>query len=554
MTRWRAWVALVVPFVLAAVGAATAAAAPGDVRASFDAPCKYPTGLATDGQQLYVLDWREARIHVVAPADGRLARSLPAPTLRPHGLTWGGGRLYVSDDRTGWIYAIDPQTGAVAHSFEGPGERVTGLAYADDGLWLLERRRGQIHKVVPADGTILTYFPAPNDSCTSLAFDGRYLWSADRVKNEIYLIDPADGTVLGILDAPAPYAAGLAWLDGHLWNVDFQTRKLYQLVVRDRQKYRLTDTRQARVEFLWGLYNYGPGDVRDLSLAIAVPGPLPQQELLSAVEFSRPPTRNVTDQWGQPCAWFEIDTLPAGRRETLTCVVSAKVSAIRYLIFPDECGTLADIPADIRQQYTADAARYRITAPAIRDAVRQVVGDEQNPCRIVRKLYNYVIEKLEYEMVGGWDVPEVVLKRGKGSCSEYTFTLIALCRAAGVPARYVGSVVVRGDDASIDEAFHRWAEVYLPNYGWVPVDANRGDQKAPADQARGFGQMANTFLITTHGGGASQYLDWNYNAFARYGQTGYAKIEEETLAFWEPLAPTTAPAVGPGALECRPEP
>ena len=44
-------------------------------------------------------------------------------------------------------------------------------------------------------------------------------------------------------------------------------------------------------------------------------------------------------------------------------------------------------------------------------------------------------------------------------------------------------IVVRGDDASIDEAFHRWAQIYLPHYGWVPVDANRGDKPSPADQA-----------------------------------------------------------------------
>jgi transglutaminase-like putative cysteine protease len=156
-------------------------------------------------------------------------------------------------------------------------------------------------------------------------------------------------------------------------------------------------------------------------------------------------------------------------------------------------------------------------------------------------------------------VPEVVLKRGSGSCSEYTYSFVALCRAAGVPARYQGSVVVRGDDACIDKAFHRWAQVYLPGkpgsnggYGWVPVDANRGDAKTPADQARGFGQLANRFLITTQGGGDSEYLGWGYNAHARHKATGYCKVEEEHFGFWEPLeepdSPTTSAEPAPG--EC----
>ena len=162
-------------------------------------------------------------------------------------------------------------------------------------------------------------------------------------------------------------------------------------------------------------------------------------------------------------------------------------------------------------------------------------------------------------MIGGWDVPEVVMKRGSGSCSEYTFSFIALCRAAGLPARYQGSIVVRGDDASVDEAFHRWAQVYLPNYGWVPVDANRGDARSPADQARGFGELSNRFLITTESGGDSEYLAWGYNSHATWKATGYCKVEEENLGFWEPLEESrgepqtqTSGTDSPSGSQCRP--
>ena len=50
--------------------AVTAHAAPGDVTATVDSPCKYPSGLASDGTHLYVADWREARIFRIDPADG----------------------------------------------------------------------------------------------------------------------------------------------------------------------------------------------------------------------------------------------------------------------------------------------------------------------------------------------------------------------------------------------------------------------------------------------------------------------------------------------------
>ena len=505
------------------------------MRTSFDAPCKYPAGIASDGGSLYVLDWREAKIHPVSGATGEAQNVWSAPTLKPHGMTFGDGLLFISDDHTGYISAFNPTTGVVEYGFEGPGSRVTGLAHAGDALFLLEGKSRQIYKVVPTDGTILAYFPVPDRSCTCLAYDGKYLWVSNRVADELYMVDPESGAVLGILDAPGPYAAGLTWLDGHLWTADFQTRKLYQLVVRDEQKYRLSETRRARVEYYWALCNYGPGEVQDLVVNLAIPQEMPSQQLLSEIRYSVSPTKSVTDRWDQPCAVFELGGVPAAARQPLAYSVDVEVSAIRYLIDPDETGTLDDIPAKIRQDYTADGLRYRISSDYIQETVRKVVGDEKNPYWIARKIYNLVIDRLEYEMVGGWDVPEVVLKRGSGSCSEYTFAFIALCRAAGLPARYRGSIVVRGDDASVDEAFHRWAEIYLPNYGWIPVDANRGDAKTPADQARGFGNLANRFLITTQGGGDSALLEWGYNAIVKYKTTGYCNVKEENFGFWEPL-------------------
>ena len=101
---------------------------------------------------------------------------------------------------------------------------------------------------------------------------------------------------------------------------------------------------------------------------------------------------------------------------------------------------------------------------------------------------------MTYELSGGWNVAPQVLTRGNGSCSEYTFVFISMCRAAGLPARYVGSVVVRGDDASFDNTFHRWSQVYLPNYGWMHVDPQGGDREKQSEIAASIGQVDNRFL------------------------------------------------------------
>lgn len=213
--------------------------------------------------------------------------------------------------------------------------------------------------------------------------------------------------------------------------------------------------------------------------------------------------------------------------------ISLETSAIRWFVYPEKVG--AKIPPDVARLYLADDVKYDIKNPYIQGIVREVVGDETNLYWRARKLYQYLIDHMEYLLAGGWNTAPTVLRRGNGSCSEYTFSYISLCRAAGVPARYVGSLVVRGDDASYDDVFHRWCEVYLPGYGWVPIDANAGDREWPAEQAAAFGGIANRFLITTEGGGSSEYLGWNYNAEARWTTTGKCRIKVESIAEWSPI-------------------
>ncbi len=543
--------ALATSFAFLLLLACPAPAAPGDVKSEVDSPCKYPAGLATDGDLIYMLDWREAKIHAVKPDTGKLAREWDAPTLKPHGLTFADGLLYVSDDHTGGIFVMNVSSGVIERTFQAPNRRATGLAFNDGTLFILAG--GTIYRVLPEDGTILGYYDAPTGSSRCLAHDGSYLWVSDRIKDELYMVQPQSGKVLNILPSPGPYPVGIAWREGYLWNVDFQTRKAYRLAIHDDPMYHLSEPRHARAEYLWSLANYGPADVTDLTLNLAVPVALPNQKLLSDPQFSQPPTRTATDRWGQPCAVFDLGRVSAGGKATVSFSIETEVSAIRYLLIPEQAGTLEDIPEKIRSSYTVDGSRYRIDSPYIQETIKRVVGDERNPYWIARKIYDFVIDSLEYQMIGGWDVPEVVLKRGSGSCSEYTYSFVALCRAAGLPARYQGSVVVRGDDASIDEAFHRWAQIYLPNYGWVPVDANRGDQRSPADQARGFGGLSNRFLITTQGGGDSEFLGWGYNALSKYKTTGYCHITEDQFGFWEPLEEAKGASVAAraeGAREC----
>jgi len=280
---------------------------------------------------------------------------------------------------------------------------------------------------------------------------------------------------------------------------------------------------------------YGPGRVRKFQACLAVPGDMPQQKV-SSISFSPSAYTLQRDHWQQEVAVFQYEDIASGA--TLESIFEAEVaiSDIRYFIFPDHCGTLNDIPAEIRDRYTANGSKYMMEHPYIRKLAKELAGDEKNPYYIARRMFDYVREHLQYKLEGGWNVAPVVLKRGTGSCSEYSFSFIALCRAAGLPARYVGAIVVRGDDASMDDVFHRWPEVYLPNYGWIPIDPQGGDKPLPRDRALHIGNLSNRFLITTQGGGDSEYLGWYYNCNETYTSDPQVEVRIEAFGEWEPIA------------------
>ncbi len=64
-----------------------------------------------------------------------------------------------------------------------------------------------------------------------------------------------------------------------------------------------------------------------------------------------------------------------------------------------------------------------------------------------------------------------LLKKPGGKCTDISSVFVALCRAAGVPAREIfGIRLGRKAEEDITGSQHCWTEFYLPGYGWVPAD------------------------------------------------------------------------------------
>jgi protein-glutamine gamma-glutamyltransferase len=147
------------------------------------------------------------------------------------------------------------------------------------------------------------------------------------------------------------------------------------------------------------------------------------------------------------------------------------VSYLQYELNPSES-------AQALQQWLELPTGYNPRAMSFAADLRR---KSTNDAEILRAVLQYFrTESFRYTLqpplLGTHSVDEFLFTARAGFCEHYSSAFVVLMRAAGIPARVVtgyqggemnqtdGFMVVRQSDA------HAWAEVWLPNRGWVRVD------------------------------------------------------------------------------------
>ncbi|MFP4082656.1 MAG: transglutaminase domain-containing protein [Candidatus Aminicenantes bacterium] len=509
----------------------------GDILQVIKTPGPCPTGLTFDGQHLWLCDDFTDKIYKIDPEKGKTLTSFDSPGHHPQGLAWDGKHLWHIDSVEKYMYLLDPETGKALSILESNSSYPRDLAWDGEYVWIADYRKDILLKVSIHDGMMVQNFPSPAREPAGLTFDGKYLWVTDRTEDRIYLVNPSDGLCLSSLRSYGPFPSGLAWGDDVLWNVDYENDEIYKIKVFCEDILTKWDQRSMSLHFIKEFRNYGPGTVKTLDIYLPIPRNRDNQMLLDEVEFDPRPDEIIEDSWGQKIAHFRYQDLKGGAVVKPSWKAEAEIYAVEYFIYPDRVGKLEDIPPEIRKKYTQDGDKYRVDDPYIQKLAQKIAGEEKNSYWIARRIFDYLGKHLSYNLkpVGGWNPAPTVLKRGTASCSEYSYSMIALCRALGVPIRYVGAVSRRGDDASVDAVFHRWTEVYLPPYGWIPFDANKGDAELPGNQVLGIGNVSARYIITTENGGGDRYLWFGYNYGYEWTSEGKCRIHDESYGLWSPL-------------------
>lgn len=141
-------------------------------------------------------------------------------------------------------------------------------------------------------------------------------------------------------------------------------------------------------------------------------------------------------------------------------------------VCPLGAGQKADME-EIREAVGEQLPHIRFT-PYLKSLVREVVGDEANPLIRARKIYDYITSHVMYSYVRSYftltDITEYVSTGFKGDCGVQALLFIAMCRAAGVPARWQAGLYT----TPLEISCHDWAQFYVAPYGWLYADCSYG--------------------------------------------------------------------------------
>jgi transglutaminase-like putative cysteine protease len=194
------------------------------------------------------------------------------------------------------------------------------------------------------------------------------------------------------------------------------------------------------------------------------------------------------DDDGNPVAVlrFPKQVLSSGENVTFTVWyhITSKPRAVPS-ISENEARNLSDIPVNLINEYTREEGSWQTSNPTLRELALSLRGANAKVLTVVMNLVRWMKQNISYPKVTHENpyYPNQTYVLREGDCDDQAILLITLCRIIGIPAYLqIGSIYMPNNfdnatmwdgHASIVErqiGWHGWAFVYIPPWGWLPVD------------------------------------------------------------------------------------
>ena len=215
------------------------------------------------------------------------------------------------------------------------------------------------------------------------------------------------------------------------------------------------------------LVNRGTGQPSKQNLWVALIRDLPPYQAVRSMQVTPKDYQPITDEYGNRYAEFDLAEMGPGETVQIQIEYRVTVHELAY--------DLADCTGAVPDEYTQAELHVESENAQIIELSQELSKGKDSACEQVRAFYDYVGNELVYSFNGqDWGAQAALGEMG-ADCTEYASLMMALSRAAGIPARYLEGLWAGGESAQDGaRTEHAWLEVYLPGVGWTPMDPTLG--------------------------------------------------------------------------------
>lgn len=132
----------------------------------------------------------------------------------------------------------------------------------------------------------------------------------------------------------------------------------------------------------------------------------------------------------------------------------------------------AELTTASREDFLSDNTNLQFKSDIVKDTLKKLLAKQPNQEKLIDEIYNYA---KGFSINTGKDIANVpkIITKHKATLYDSTLVMVALSRAAGIPARQVTGVILKED---IDPQPYYWVETYLDN-NWLSYDIHYGYKK-----------------------------------------------------------------------------
>jgi transglutaminase-like putative cysteine protease len=222
-----------------------------------------------------------------------------------------------------------------------------------------------------------------------------------------------------------------------------------------------------------------PPDAKVIRIWLAVPQEDASSTIRNFQVSADHPVRYAEDSWDNRVGYLEVRQ-PGPGPIKIREEFDLTRSEVQNRVEADATRPLTPAERSALQRYLLPTTHV-VVNDQVRKLAASIVGDETNPVRAARKLYDWTLLNVDYWVkdpdhlkaspVGS---TEYCLRTKTGNCTDFHSLFASLAMASGLPTRMVYGSLLKPtlNGVAVDASYHCWIQFYAPNYGWLPLDAS----------------------------------------------------------------------------------